>query len=112
MAISPQLEKYGHTLHSRLRLNFDILTDRGLQVASQFRLVYELPEYLKALYMQFGNKLDEMHGESAFRLPLPARFVIGQQGIIRSADVSADYTVRPDPSQTVAVLEQLAKTNS
>jgi peroxiredoxin len=109
VAISPQLEKYGHALHGRLKLEFDILTDRGLQVASQFRLVFELPEYLNALYQQFGHKLDELHGENAFRLPMPARYVIDQQGVIRSADVTPDYTVRPDPSETVAVLERLAK---
>jgi len=109
VAISPELEKYGRSIHRRLSLGFDILTDRGLQVAAQFGLVFTLPDYLKTVYLQFGNKLDEFHSENAFRLPMPARFVVDQHGVIRSANVSPDYTIRPDPSETIRTLEELTK---
>jgi peroxiredoxin len=109
VAISPQLEEYGHSVHRRRNLGFDILTDRGLQVGAQFGLVFVLPDYLKTVYLQFGNKLDEFHGENAFRLPMPARYIIDQQSVIRSANVSPDYTRRPEPSETVATLEELTK---
>ncbi len=109
MAISPEVEKNGRSIHRRLNLGFDVLTDRGLQVASQFGLVFTLPDYLKTVYLQFGNKLDEFHGENAFRLPMPARYVVDQQGVIRSANVSPDYTIRPDPNETISTLEELAK---
>jgi peroxiredoxin len=112
VAISPQLEKYGHALHGRLNLGFDILTDRGLQLGTQFGLVFVLPEDLKTIYLQFGNRLDEYNGENAFRLPMPARYVVDQEGVIRSADVGPDYTMRPEPSETVSVLEGLAKSRS
>jgi peroxiredoxin len=103
----PQLEKYGRSVRHRLNLSFDILTDRGLQVAAQFGLGFVLPDYLKQVYLRFGNKLDEFHGEDAFRLPMPARYVIDSQSVIRSPNVNADYTVRPEPSETIRVLEQL-----
>ena len=61
------------------------------------------------MYVQFGNKLDEFHGENAFRLPMPARYIVDQQSVIHSANVSPDYTVRPEPSETVAMLEELTK---
>ena len=109
VAISPQLEKYGHSVHRRLNLGFDVLTDRGLQVGAQFGLVFVLPDYLKTVYLQFGNKLDEFRGEHAFRLPMPARYIVDQQRVIRSANVSPDYTIRPEPSETVATLEELTK---
>ena len=32
------------------------------------------------------NKLDEYHGENAFRLPMPARYIVDQQSVIRSAN--------------------------
>ena len=109
MAISPQLEKYGRSIHRRLNLGFDILTDRGLQVAAQFGLVFEFPDYLETVYSQFGNKLDEFHGEDAYRLPMPARYIVDQQGVIRSANVSPDYTVRPEPSETFSTLEEVMR---
>jgi peroxiredoxin len=109
VAISPQLEKYGHSVHRRLNLGFDILTDRGLQVGAQFGLVFVLPDYLKTVYLQFGNKLDEFHGENAFRLPMPARYVVDRQSVIRRANVSPDYTRRPEPGETISALEELTK---
>jgi peroxiredoxin len=109
VAITPEVERYGRSVHRRLNLGFDVLSDHGLQVASQFRLVFALPDYLNTVYQKFGTRLDEFNGENAFRLPMPARYVIDQQSVIRSADVSPDYTVRPDPSESVAVLEKLAK---
>jgi hypothetical protein len=33
--------------------------------------------------------------------------VIDKEGIIRAADVNADYTIRPEPSETVKVLRAL-----
>jgi hypothetical protein len=32
-----------------------------------------------------------------------------EEGIIRAADVNADYTIRPEPSDTVRLLETLRK---
>ncbi len=87
VAISPQLERYGRSIHRRLNLAFDVLTDRGLQVAGKLASYSRFPIYLKTVYVQFGNKLDEFHGENAFRLPMPARYVIDQQSVIRSANV-------------------------
>jgi|SRR5580698_1741664 peroxiredoxin len=109
VAICPELEKYGRSVHRRLTLSFDVLSDRGLQIASQFGLAFELPDYLKTVYAQFGSKLDEFNGENAYRLPMPARYVIDTRSVIRSADVSPDYTVRPEPSETVRTLQELAK---
>jgi hypothetical protein len=51
--------------------------------------------------------LDEFNGEDAFRLPMPSRYVLDQHSVIRGADVNPDYTVRPEPSETIRILEQL-----
>jgi len=55
----------------------------------------------------FGSTLDRFHDESGYRLPMPARYVIDKEGVIRAADVNADYTVRPEPSETVRRLRML-----
>src|SRR6266403_875744 len=102
IAISPQLGQY-----RRAKLEFDVLTDVHLRVAEAFRLAVTLPPDLKQLYAAFGNTLDKFHDEPDFRLPMPARYVVGQDGRIRAADVNPDYTSRPEPEDTVAVVRQL-----
>lgn len=107
VVLTPELEQYTRNLRKKLNLTFDILTDLHLKIAEAFRLVYVLPDYLRDLYKSFGNALDRFHDEPEFRLPLPARYVIDQRGIIRAADVNADYTIRPEPSETLKVLRGL-----
>jgi peroxiredoxin len=107
VALSPELERYTRNVQKRLNLPFDILTDLHLRTAEQFRLVFVLPDYLRDLYKSFGNSLVRFHDEPGYRLPMPARYVIDKDGIIRAADVNADYTIRPDPAETVRVLRML-----
>jgi peroxiredoxin len=107
VALSPELERYTRSVHKKLNLTFDILTDLHLKTAEQFRLVFVLPDYLRDLYKSFGTALDRFHGEPEYRLAVPARYVIDKEGIIRGADVNADYTIRPDPSETVRQLRAL-----
>jgi peroxiredoxin len=107
LALTPELERYTRTVHKNLKLSFDILTDLHLKTAEQFQLAFVLPDYLRELYKSFGITLDRFHNESEYRLPMPARYVIDKEGIIRAADVNADYTIRPEPSETVKALEAL-----
>ena len=107
VVLTPELERYTRAMHKKLNLTFDILTDLHLKTAEQFRLVFTLPDYLRELYKSFGSTLDRFNDEPEYRLPMPARYILDKEGIIRSADVNADYTVRPDPSETLAKLRAM-----
>jgi peroxiredoxin len=109
VVLTAELERYTRHLHEKLKLTFDMLTDLHLKTAEQFRLVFTLPDYLRDLYKSFGNALDRFHDESGYRLPIPARYVVDGQGIIRAADVNADYTIRPEPSETLRQLRMLTR---
>src|SRR2546427_11856958 len=109
VVLTPELERYTRALHQKLNLTFDMLTDLHLRTAEQFHLAFTLPDYLRDLYKSFGNALDRFHDETDYRLPIPARYVIDKQGIIRAADVNADYTIRPEPSETLKQLRMLTR---
>jgi peroxiredoxin len=107
VVLTPELERYTRNLHRKLNLAFDILTDLHLKVAEEFHLVFTLPDYLRELYKSFGSTLDRFNDEPEYRLPMPARYVVDSNKIIRAADVNADYTIRTDPSETLKVLGTL-----
>jgi peroxiredoxin len=109
VAITPELERYTRLVHRKSNLSFDILSDPHLKTAEQFGLVYVLPDYLRELYKSFGSTLDKFNDEPEYRLPMPARYIIDTGGIIRVADVNADYTIRPEPSETVRKLAELKR---
>ncbi|MGB0008911.1 MAG: redoxin domain-containing protein [Candidatus Sulfotelmatobacter sp.] len=107
VVLTPELERYTRALHKKLDLPFDILTDLHLKTAEQFGLVFTFPDYLRDLYKSFGSTLDRFHDESEYRLPMPARYIVDSNGLIRAADVNADYTIRPEPDETVKQLRTL-----
>ena len=107
VVITPELERYTRALHKKLNLTFDILTDLHLKIAEQFQLVFTLPNYLRGLYKSFGSTLDRFNDEPEYRLPVPARYIIDKGGIIRAADVNADYTIRSEPAETLNRLRTL-----
>ena len=107
VVITPELERYTRALRKKLSLRFDILTDLHLKTADHFHLVFTIPDYLRELYKSFGSALDRFHDEPEFRLPMPARYIVDKQVIIRAADVNADYTIRPEPSETLRQLRTL-----
>jgi peroxiredoxin len=110
--LTPELERYTRALHKKLSLPFDILTDLHLKTAEQFGLVFTFPDYLRDLYKSWGSTLDRFHDESGYRLPMPARYIIDSNSLIRAAEFNADYTIRPEPSETLRCLKEIAGTES
>ncbi len=108
MAVSPQLPEHNRELARHRHLTFSILTDHGNQVATKFGLTFPLPQYLRDVYASFPLDLAKFNGDTSWTLPIPARFVVDQHGIVRYADADPDYTTRPEPGDTVAALRRLA----
>ncbi len=107
VAISPQNENFNREISDRHKLAFDVLSDPGNRVASRFGLTFTLPQDLREVYGKFGLDLSRYNGDDSWTLPMPARFVIDSAGIVRAADVNPDYTVRPEPEETLRVLKTL-----
>ena len=89
------------------QLGFPILVDFEGAVADRFGLRFKLSDELVELYKQFGNDLAQVNGEPSWMLPMPARYVIDQDGVVAYAEVNPDYTKRPDPSELFPVLDSL-----
>ena len=68
-----------------------------------------LPDYLREMYRTFPLDLEKFNGDSTWTLPIPARFVIDAQGIIRAAESDPDYTTRPEPEDTLEALRALSR---
>ena len=109
VAISPQLPEHNRELIRTRQLTFDVLTDRGNEVAARFGLRFTLPDDLRQVYRTFSLDLEKFNGDPSWTLPIPARFVIDQQGIIRAAESDPDYTTRPEPDDTLAALRALSR---
>jgi peroxiredoxin len=97
VAISPQIAANSRKSVRTNGLQFPILSDTHNDVADAFGLRFELPDYLIELYKNLRNDLPTFNDDPSWTLPMPARYVIGQDGVIRYAEVNPDYTQRPEP---------------
>lgn len=104
VAISPQLQRHNSFTADQHKPGFPLLSDSGNQVARAFGIVYPVGEEQKSLYKAVFVNLPNSNGDESWELPLPATFLIGQDGVIRGTWVSADYMERPEPGDVLAAL--------
>ena len=109
LAVSPARPEFARQMSKKLDLSFPILTDHDNRLAIKFGLVFTLPNDLRKVYLSFGIDLERYNGNASWSLPMPARYIINQQGLIHDAAVSVDYTSRPEPQETLRKLDDLLK---
>lgn len=107
VAISPQIPDESLTLTEKHSLAFDVLSDLGSDTAKQFGISFDLPDDLAVVYESFGFDLQRVNGGHPRTLPLPATYVIDQNGTIRWTFLDTDYTTRAEPTDILAALDTL-----
>ena len=94
-------------------LGFPILVDKHGTVADAFGLRFKLSTAVVKVYRNvLKNDIEAFNDDTSWSLPMPARYVIAQDGAIAYAEVNPDFTRRPDPSELFPVLDQLARTRA
>ncbi len=109
VAISPDTGGRLLKAKKRLNLSIDLLSDVDSGVALNFGVAFRAPEEYRNWLQSRGTNLGERHGNDAWIIPIPAAFVVDATGIIRYAFVEPEFVRRPEPSEIVAVLRQLAR---
>jgi peroxiredoxin len=109
VAVSQQTAANSRKAQVTNKLGFPIVGDKGGELAAKFGIRWQLSEDLKAVHKQLGADLVAFNGEDSWSLPMPARYVIGQDGVIAYAEINPDYTRRPEPSDVFPVLDQLKR---
>lgn len=108
VAISPQTAVNSRKSVRQNDLGFPILSDTHNDVAAAFGLRFAMPDYLVELYKGLKNDLPAFNGDPSWTLPMPGRFVIGQDVTILYAEVNPDYTKRPEPEDMLPALRRVA----
>ncbi|MCK5763312.1 MAG: AhpC/TSA family protein [Clostridiales bacterium] len=107
VAVSPELPDDSMSFSKRKSLSFTILSDTNNILAKKMKLVYKLSLGLRILYRLGGINLKNSQGNNNHELPIPATFLINQEGIIEFAHYDVDYTVRLDPEELLNNIKEL-----
>lgn len=107
VAISPQLPDESLTMAAKGNLTFEVLSDTGNSLAEHLGLVHELPESIIDLYRSIGNDLERINGNMRWTLPIPATYIIAQDGTVVEAFIQPDYTLRMEPGEVLKKLREM-----
>jgi len=101
VAISPQVPARSLAMVENKPLGFELLSDPGNAYAASLGLRFRVPAEVEPIYRGFGINLAESNGDDSWTLPMPARLVVDGAGIVRDIAADPDYTVRPEPAETL-----------
>lgn len=109
IAISPEQPEYLYAMKEKVDLEFDLLYDQGYFVTSEFGLLFDPGESLRNRYNKLLNaNFEEAHQDERGLLPIPATFVIGQDGKIVWRQFDPNYKNR---SSVLEIIEALKAIN-
>lgn len=106
VGMSPEAPDHAQDTVSRHDIGIEILSDAGNVVSERLGLVFSLAEELRPIYLGAGLDIPAYNGDESFRLPVPATYIVGPDGIIKADFVNADYTQRMEPRDIVAFLRR------
>lgn len=110
VAISPQNRRHNDFTVQQHALPFPVLSDTGAELAAQFGIAYSVTEEQRRYYESILVNIPFVNSgasyttgtEASWRLPLPATFVLAQDGRIVFSEGHADFRVRPEPADVLA----------
>jgi peroxiredoxin len=104
VAVSPQTVRQNDFAVTQHSIPFPLLRDAGAAVAAEFGAAYTVPDAMQGYYRSILVNIPFINGENSWRLPVPATFVIGRNGVVVWSQGHADFRVRPDPADVMKAL--------
>ena len=107
VAISGQRPENALSLTEKHSLSFPVLSDVEQVVIRAFKLRYDIPAELRAMFEARGADISQRNADGSWTLPISATYVTDRSGTIVVAHAEADWRVRLDPEVIVEALAKL-----
>ncbi|MEM5540855.1 peroxiredoxin-like family protein [Olleya sp. AS48] len=109
VAISPEVPDGSLTENDINNMDFIVLSDQDAKVASSYGVAWKVPDFLMD-HMRVDRNLDlkQINNGNGSVLPIPATFIIGQDGLVKWNYVNVDYRTRSEPEEITEALKKLS----
>jgi len=109
VAISPQVPDGSMTKNEISEMDFIVLSDQDAKVALQYGIAWKVPEILLK-HMREDRRIDlaAINDGNGSVLPIPATFVIADDGVVAWRYVDVDYRTRSEPVDIIEALQKLS----
>lgn len=109
VAISVENPDDSLSVAQKNELDFTVLSDKNLDLARKFKIVYQLPPETDEKYKGYGIDLVKENGTEKPELPISATYIVNQNGEITYAFLDPDYKKRLEADVIIVELKKLKK---
>jgi peroxiredoxin len=88
-------------------LPFPVLSDIDLGYSLLLGLIFWVGPDIERLYREVGIDLERYQGNPGHFLPMAAKFIVGQDGLIKARQVNIEFRERMEPAAVLAALRAL-----
>ena len=88
-------------------LPFPVLSDIDLGYSLSLGLIFWVGAEIARMYQEVGVELEKYHGNRGSFLPMAAKFVVGQDGLVKARQVNIEFRERMEPEALLAALRGL-----
>lgn len=104
VSIMPETPEFTAKVSARVGDAFKVLSDFDNSYSRSLGLNIWLGDRVRELYMSHGLRLDKYQGNNSWFVPIPATYVVGQDGRILARYVDPDFRNRMDVEAIIASL--------
>jgi peroxiredoxin len=105
IAVTPEKPDNIDKTIKKTKATYPVLHDEALTIMKAYDVAYDVDAATIERYKKYGIDFTEVNGTTnGARLPVPALFVIKQDGTIAYRHFNPDYTKRPSVAEILAAL--------
>ena len=108
VAISVESPDDSLSVAEKNELDFTVLSDKNLDLARKFKIVFELPNDTNEKYKKNGIDLVKENGTAKPELPISATYIVNKEGEITYAFLDPDFTKRLESEDIIAELKKIS----
>jgi peroxiredoxin len=94
IAITPEPEESISKAMEKTKATFSIIYDKNRKIMNDWKVAYSMSDDMKTKYKGYGLDLEKQQGD--WMLPVPATYVVGQNGKIEFVHFDENYQQRAD----------------
>jgi len=103
IAVSPEKSEFLKRTAEKTHASFTLLHDEGYKISDMFDVTFKPPQILTTVYNTILKaNLKNAHSDDSQRLPIPATFIISQEGKIVWRHFDPDYKKRSSVEDIIA----------
>jgi peroxiredoxin len=99
IAVTPEKQENITKTIEKTKAEYPILHDEGLKIMKSYDVAYTVEGDMLKNYQKYGIDFTVANGDNGAHLPIPAVYVINQQGKIVYRFFEPDYRKRPSVAE-------------